>query len=49
MGLLIASLIVGLIVLYPPVRRVIFHGLFATIVGAVVLFVLAVVLVALLG
>ena len=49
MGLLLTCLIVGLVVLYKPVRRVIFQGVFAVIVGAVVLFVLAVVLVALVG
>lgn len=49
MALVLTCLIVGLIVLYPPVRRVIFRGVWAVIVGAVVLFVLAVVLVALVG
>ena len=49
MGLLLTCLIVGLIVLYAPVRRVIFRGVFAVIVGAIVLIVLAVVLVALVG
>ena len=49
MELLLVCLIVGLVVLYPPVRRVIFQGVWATIVGAIVLFVLAVVLVALVG
>ena len=49
MGLLLVCLVIGLVVLYKPVRRVIFQGVWAMIVGAVVLFVLAVVLVALLG
>lgn len=49
MALVLTCLIVGLIVLYPPVRRVIFRGVWVVIVGAVVLFVLAVVLVALVG
>ena len=49
MGLLLTCLIIGLIVLYPPVRRVIFQGVWAVIVGAVVLFVLVVVLMALVG
>lgn len=49
MGFLLLCLLVGLVVLYPPVRRVIFQGVWAVIVGAVVLFVLAVFLVALVG
>ena len=49
MGFLLLCLLVGLVVLYSPVRRVIFQGVWAIIVGAVVLFVLAVVLVALVG
>ena len=49
MGLLLTCLVVGSVVLYPPVRRVIFQGVFAVIIGAFVLFALAVVLVALVG
>jgi len=49
MGFLLLCLLVGLVVLSPPARRIIFQGVFAIIVGAVVLFLLAVVLVALVG
>ena len=40
MGLLLACLIIGLVVLYPPIRQIIFKGVYAVIVGAVVLSVL---------
>ena len=49
MSFLIVCLIVGLIVLYPPVRRVIFQGLWAVIVGAAVLGLLLFILVMLTG
>ena len=40
MALLLTCLIVGLVVLYPPVRRIIFQGVWAIIVGAVVIIIL---------
>ena len=49
MSFLIVCLIVGLIVLYPPVRRVIFQGVWAIVVGAIVIFVLVLVLAMLTG
>ena len=49
MGFLIVCLIVGLIVLYPPVRRLVFQGLWAIIVGAAVITLLIFVLVVLTG
>lgn len=44
MGFLLLCLVVGLVVLYPPVRRVIFQGVWATIVGAAVIFCLVIAL-----
>jgi hypothetical protein len=49
MSFLVVCLVVGLIVLYPPVRRVIFQGVWAIIVGAVVIFLLVLVLIMLTG
>lgn len=49
MGFLLLCLLVGLVVLYPPVRRVIFQGIWAVIVGAVVILCLVFVLMALSG
>lgn len=49
MGFLLLCLLVGLVILYPPVRRVIFQGIWAVIVGAVVIFCLVFVLMALSG
>ena len=40
MGFLLLCLLVGLVVLYKPVRRIIFQGVWATIVGAVVIIIL---------
>ena len=49
MGFLIVCLIVGLIILYPPVRRLVFQGVWAIIVGAAVITLLIFVLVILTG
>lgn len=45
MGLLLVCLVIGLVVLYPPVRQIIFKGVWATIVGGVILFGLIIVIV----
>lgn len=49
MSFLIICLIVGLIILYPPVRRIIFRGVWATIVGAAAIVLLVFILVILTG
>ena len=49
MSFLIVCFIVGLIVLYPPVRRLVFQGIWAVIVGAAVISLLIFVLVVLTG
>lgn len=49
MSFFLLCFLVGLAVLYPPVRRVIFQGVGVMMVGAIVLFVMAIVLVALIG
>ena len=49
MSFLIICLIVGLIILYPPVRRIIFQGVWAVIVGAAVIGLLLFILVMLTG
>jgi hypothetical protein len=49
MSFLIICLIVGLIILYPPVRRIIFQGIWATIVGAAAIVLLIFILVVLTG
>lgn len=49
MSFLIVCLIVGLVVLYPPVRRVIFQGVWAVIVGTAVIGLLLFILVMLTG
>jgi len=41
MGLLLACLVIGLVVLYPPVRQIIFKGVYAVIVGGVVLLIIS--------